>query len=415
MATTEASPRVRAVARVGAQALPELERPTLRRSRRPGHLGGVSVLQIIGLEVGLVLAVVAWHQPPWVMPAALTVAAVIPVAGFVRYRGRWWTEGWLLRVRYRRRRASARLIADDRRLTAVRDLVPELTLETVDGVGSAPLGIGRDSAGWFATIAVTLPRNRQGEPHPIPPFDLLARAVAEADQPGAVVQVVIHTTPAAVASGQLCVESYRELLAPIGGAAGSVADQICWVSLRVDARVMAEIAVETPAVLSEVPKVLAALVRRISNVLKRAGFSYQALDQDGLLDALVHSLAVEVTPPGTARTPAVESWRGWRSGGLDHHCFWVRNWPALAEAGPLLTELYRSPAALTSLSVVLWPGPTGTEFRCLARIADPPATVAAATSAIRAAAKERGARLFPLDGEQAPAVYATAPTGGGAQ
>lgn len=422
MATTDAAARVRAVARVGAQPLPDPERAILRPRHRPGHLGPVSALQIVALEAAVVLGLLAWRQPSWALPLELGVAGLLPTVVFARYRGRWWTERLVVRHRYRQRRSSARLLGDDRRLTALRELVPDLTVETVAGAGGAPLGVGRDGAGWFATLAVAAPGNLRGEAQPLPPIDLLARSVAEADQPGSVVQVVVHTRPApttVLEADQPCVQSYRELIRAAAGpgtdaAASSVLEQVCWVSVRIEARAMAEIAVEAPESLGEVPAVLAALVRRVGNVLKRAGFSYRVLDSAGLLDALVHSLAVDVTAPGAERSSAAEHWRGWRSGRLDHRCQWVRNWPSLAECAPLLTELYQSPAALTSLSLTLWPGKEGIEFRCLTRIADPPRTVGAAVAAARVVARRRSARLFPLDGEQAPAVYATAPTGGGA-
>lgn len=421
MATTDAAARVRAVARVGAQPLPDPERAILRPRHRPGHLGPVSALQIVALEAAVVLGLLAWRQPSWALPLELGVAGLLPAVVFARYRGRWWTERLVVGHRYRQRRSTARLLGDDRRLTALRELVPDLTVETVAGAGGAPLGVGRDGAGWFATVAVTPADHLRGEAQPLPPIDLLARTVAEADQPGSVVQVVVHTRPApasVVGAEQPCVQSYRELIQPAapgpGGAASSVLEQVCWVSVRIEARAMAELAVEAPESLGEVPAVLAALVRRVGNVLKRAGFSYRVLDTAGLLDALVHSLAVDVTAPGAERRAAAEHWRGWRSGRLDHRCQWVRNWPSLAECPPLLTELYQSPAALTSLSLTLWPGKDGTEFRCLTRIADPPHTIGAAVAAARTIARRRRARLFPLDGEQAPAVYATAPTGGGA-
>jgi type VII secretion protein EccE len=417
MATIDASQRVRAVARVGAQPAPDLEPATLRRRGRPGHLGPVSALRIVFLELAVVLALVAWRQPSWARPAELAVAVAIPVVAFARYRGRWWTERMVLRARYRRRRVSARLLADDRRLTALRDLAPDLTVETVDGPAGGRLGVGRDGAGWFATVALTQPRGVRGEALPLPPLDQLSRALAEAEQPGGVVQVVVHTVPgSSAAAAQPCVESYQELLRPLGGDAApvSVGEQLCWVSVRIEARAIAEIAVTSPEAIAEVPAVLSALVRRVGNVLKRTGVAYQVLDADALLDALVLSLGVEVTAAGTDRRRAVESWRGWRAAEVEQRCFWVRSWPSLAACGPLLAELYRSPAAFSSLSIAMRPAPAGTEFRCLARVGDAPGGIGAAVTGLRSAARRHGGHLFALDGEQAPAVYATAPTGGGA-
>jgi hypothetical protein len=53
------------------------------------------------------------------------------------------------------------------------------------------------------------------------------------------------------------------------------------------------------------------------------------------------------------------------------------------------------------------------ELRCLVRVATTSDRLADAQSAVVKSAEELGARVQRLDGEQAPAVYATAPTGGG--
>jgi type VII secretion protein EccE len=268
-------------------------------------------------------------------------------------------------------------------------------------------------------IALQPARGLRGDDRPLPPLDLLARSLADAGQPGTVVQVVVHTVPGRSGAGaDPSAESYRELLRPFDGstvtpAPVSVSDQLCWVTVRIEARAVAEVAVREPEAISEVPAVLGALVRRAGNVLKRGGFSYRVLDADGLLDALVHSLAVEVKPAGVDRAGAAESWHGWRAAGLEHRSFWVRSWPKPEDCGPLLAELYRSPSALTSLSLVATPTAGGAEVRCLTRVADAPGAAGTAVDALRAAARSHGAHLFPLDGEQAPAAYATAPTGVG--
>ncbi|MFG1922426.1 type VII secretion protein EccE [Cryptosporangium sp. NPDC048952] len=418
MSTIDA-PRVRAVARVGPQLPTEQEAATLRRRHRPGQLGPVNVLQIIGLEVALVLAVLGWRASGWPRWVLFGCAVLLPLLVFARVRGRWLAERVVLRSRYRRRRASARLISDDRRLTALRDLAPELTVETVDAVGGTRLGVGRDGAGWFAAIALHPSRGLRGEEQAVPPLDTLARSLADAGQPGCVVQVVVHTVPGRVGSGDNpSAESYRELLRPFDGstvaaAPVSVGDQACWVVVRIEARAVAEVAVDEPEAIGEVPAVLGALVRRVGNVLKRGGFAHRVLDGDGLLDALVQSLAAEVTPAGVERAAGTEAWDSWRAAGLEHRCYWVRAWPAPDECGALLAELYRAPAALTSLSLAVTPTPGGGELRCLARVADAPGAVGSAVAGLRTAARSHGAQLFPLDGEQAPATYATAPTGVG--
>ena len=420
MSTIE-TPRVRAVARVGAQQPTEQQPASLRRRRRPGQLGPVNVLQIIALELALVLAVLGWRASGWPRPVLYGLSVLLPLVVFARFRGRWLVERLVLRSRFRRRRASARLLADDRRLTALRDLAPELTVETVDGLGGTRLGVGRDSAGWFAVVALTPPRGLRGPAQELPPLDLLAKSLVDAEQPGTVLQLVLHTAPGNSAGAvPPALESYWELLRPFGGSADavrpvSVGDQSCWITVRIEARAVAELAIETPEAIAEVPTVLGALIRRVGNVLKRNGYSYRVLDGDALLDALVHSLAVVVTPAGTDRQSAVETWRSWGVAGLEHRCFWIRSWPSLEKAAGFLAELYQSPAALTSLSFLLVPTTHGAELRCLARIADRPEKIDAAVAGMRTTARTARTDMFALDGEQAPAAYATAPTGAGAR
>jgi hypothetical protein len=70
---------------------------------------------------------------------------------------------------------------------------------------------------------------------------------------------------------------------------------------------------------------------------------------------------------------------------------------------------------LTSIALVLAredeEGPV--DLRCLVRIAAPPAALTQVGRSLVRAAQQAGGGLFPMDGEQGPAAYASAPTGGG--
>jgi hypothetical protein len=85
----------------------------------------------------------------------------------------------------------------------------------------------------------------------------------------------------------------------------------------------------------------------------------------------------------------------------------------VAQAGALLDWFTTIPAAFTSVSLTLAPNGTDVDIRCLARLATTPDRLRPAADALRTGARTANAELFPLDGEQRPAVYATAPTGGG--
>jgi hypothetical protein len=96
-----------------------------------------------------------------------------------------------------------------------------------------------------------------------------------------------------------------------------------------------------------------------------------------------------------------------------HRTYWLQDWPTIAQAGALLDQLTMVPAALTSVAVILAPHRDAVDIRCLARVATTASKTAAATAAVRERARLGNARLLILDGEHGPAVYATAPTGGG--
>src|SRR5690606_33685436 len=100
-------------------------------------------------------------------------------------------------------------------------------------------------------------------------------------------------------------------------------------------------------------------------------------------------------------------------GELRHRAFWVSRWPPIAEAGELLTLFSSVPAAIFSVSFVLAADGDVTSVRCLVRVAAPFASLERLSAALAESALDANAELFQLDGEQAAAVYACAPTGGG--
>jgi type VII secretion protein EccE len=231
-------------------------------------------------------------------------------------------------------------------------------------------------------------------------------------QPGAVVQVVVHSVPAPTSeidSRNRCVSSYRELL----GQHGAVpADRNVWISVRVEEqRFVAAWADEADPV-EQAPAVVAALLRRMGRVMRRDVVGYQPLDADGLLDTLVRSLDLEQDP--SAEQPT-ETWEQWRSAHLTHASFWVSNWPPTDQAAAMLEQIAAVPAASTSVSLVLDAREEHTDFRCIVRVATRQYGLAAAAAAVEEVVERFGGAVLRLDGEHAPAVYASAPTGGGAQ
>jgi type VII secretion protein EccE len=414
MAASDVRPPVRAVARVSAgtdaPGAPDPSR-SLPRRRLPGRIGAVNVVQLVTVEAILVLALLVLPLRGWVLWVGVALCLLLLLATLGRSHGRWWSERVLLRWRFRRRSGTRRELDDDRRTSALRAVAPALSISTVEGPEGVRTAVASDGTGWFAVVEVTALEELRGDLRPWLPLDALARTVRDSDQPGAVVQVVHHRLPSPAASVQPaspCHQSYRELAKQ--GSAEFVSSQVSWVAVRLDAQAVAEATMGSPAAAEEAPVALAALVRRVARVLKRHHVAHQILDADGLLDALIRSLELEQRPgaPGGR-----EQWTRWRSASLAHATFWLKDWPALRDAGPLLDRLGGIRATFTSTAVILEPRDDGTDVRCLVRVAAEPDDLADACAELTDAAGSVRARLFRLDGEQAPAAYASAPTGGG--
>jgi type VII secretion protein EccE len=423
----EVLPHVRP-AGIPPPAQPRREGAAALMSRRPpGHLGPVNVAQLLLLELTLVAVLIALRRHPPIVFSGVSLGIVVLAGTFGWHRGRWWAEYPGLFWRYhRRRRGSAHAPASDRRLTLLHELAPDLTVQTVEGSDGVQVGVGTDGAGSFALLAAGQSDGVCAPARSVP-LHVLARAVTDAQQPGLAVQVVTHTIPAPRSTATepaLCDASYAELLAPVGGAAP--ADQLTWVAVRLDKRAVAEstIAATPPAgdrTPSDLVAFVAVLIRRVGKALRRAGCGVKILDADGLLDAVVRStdLDPESVDPTVGDGPGPrEGWQSWQSVSLAQACFWLHSWPRLTDAGPLLERLATTPAEFTSIATVLQPDRRGTpgavEIRALIRLAADAETLSDSCGVLNRAAAEAGARLVRLDGEHAPAVYASAPTGGGA-
>jgi type VII secretion protein EccE len=391
------------------------ERVTVRPRRRPGHLGPVHVMQLLVAEVAVVAVAATLTSAVPIVAATGAFSAVAVLLALGRRHHRWWLEHRLLRWRYRRRaRRSGAGERDDPRLVGMRLLAPGLTVQNVRAADGAFVGVGRDDAGWYAVISVDPTAPLGDDPGRRVQLDGLVTALADTEQPGVMVQAVTHTVPAPSLDAHPASpagHSYRQLLAE----AGTVpTDRASWIAVRLDAHSLAAAGADADAA----PGAVAALARRAAKSLPRAGLAYHVLDAEGLLGVLARSCDLE---PTGAAPEAREDWTAWHSHRLAHRSFWVRRWPADGRAAELLDALGTAPASMTSVALILasdpaqdGPGDGGTvDLRCLVRVAAPADALDAVCKTVRRRAAEIRADLLPLDGEQAPAVYASAPTGGG--
>jgi type VII secretion protein EccE len=406
---------VRAVARVGGERSGSVQPASIAPRRRPGYLGPVHVVQLLAVEAAVIAVLAALGQGVLVVAVAAVAGIVVLAVVLTRRQGRWWLERRMMAWQFQRRRqARPPQQGLDPRLAALRWLAPGLTVENVNTRDGAQTGVARDDAGWYAVAAVGAQAEMRDDPSAGLPLDALVTSLVEAGQPGAVLQVVTHSVPAPsleLDAGQPAGRSYRELLQQFGPVPIPV-DRVTWVAVRLDARALAEAGADGPDDTGRAPAAVANLVRRVTRAMRTAGIHYQVLDASGLLDALTRSCDLTPAGPGGRREPR-EDWTAWHSGPLAHRSYWVRDWPTVAQSGALLDWLSTAPAALSSVAMILAPEDGEVDLRCLVRVAAPAKELATVGEAVARGAHLAHADLFPLDGEQGPAVYASAPTGGG--
>lgn len=422
MTMAQNPPSVRAVAQVSV-------RPSgpwrLLRYRSRHLIGPFRVEQLVILEVVLIGVLVLLQRPLWQVVAGGVVGLLLLLAAFLGTGRSWWLDRITMRSRYRRRIATAHVgQTRDQRLAVLRELSPVLTVEATEQHGGR-IGVGYDGLGWFAVAEVEV-GSRAGvvaDPGRPLPLGNLARTLLDEEFGVSVIQLVTHTVPSmATAPGAVapCQQSYRELVGNSGGTA-PVAHQVQWVVVRLDAEDAEEAAAARGGGMAGVHRAISAALMRCGKAIRGDGRSCRTLDADELLDALVRSCGVigSGARPGARRT--AEMWRRWHGDGLAHVGYWLRDWPLVrSDSGGLLAGLLAGSGVQNSASIVFRrptraAAETGDEpavdLHCVVRVMAEPDALAASCAGFTAAAHHAGFGLRTLDGEQAPAVYASAPTG----
>lgn len=421
MATPPTPPPVRAVARVGSGRDAGGPWP-LTRYRARQRIGRFRVEQFVVVELVLLGVLTLLHRPLWQILVGGVLGFVLLVLAFMRSGGRWWLSRLALRARFRRRGRAARGDrGHDHRMAVLRELSPALTIDAAEERG-VPMGVGYDGTGWFAAAEIEIGSDGVfsdvGEALPL---GVLARTLLEEEFPVSAVQLVTHTVPAptiALDGRSPCQQSYRELIAAAGNTA--VAHQVQWLAVRLDADDAADVAAERGGGAAGIHKAMASAINRCAKVINSRNRSCRTLDRDELMDALVRSCGVmgAGAQPGHRRTN--EEWQSWRGDGLVHTGFWVHRWPdARAETPELLNQLIAACGVESSLSVLLrrpslladQETESAVDLAGIVRLIAEPALLGPAGSAFQQAAGMAGFGLRSLGGEQAPAVFATAPTG----
>jgi len=336
-----------------------------RRSR-------LRVGQLVVAQVALAAVVVATAGPAWVLIGVAAAAAAILIGTFGRTGDRWWYEAVTGQRRFRRRRqlAAAHVVAaavDGRpgppHLAWLRTLAPGLSLRPVE-VGGATVGVGQDPYGWFAAAEVGSLWEDDAPGGAEVPFADLATLIQAGPDRQAVSTVQVAAVPAGT--------SIRP----------------AWVAVRISPA--QAVALERTGGESAVLRAVAAAALRAARTLDRHGWPARSLDPDGLLSALVEATGLDGPPQ--------EHWKTWRSGRLVHTCYEVTGWePA---RGMLAHGVRRIVVAFSAAEPTI-----------LALVAGETATLARICREVTQSVEGTGLRLRRLDGDQAPAMYACAPTG----
>ncbi|ATO80897.1 Otogelin [Actinoplanes sp. SE50] len=390
----------------------------VRAIPRRGQVGPLSLTQIVVAEVAVLATIAAALQGP--IPALVTGVAglILIIVFFARQQGRWWLEHRQIARHHARRRAAAPETGAGPVLAALRTIAPGLAVRDMTAQDGARAGVAKDEAGWFSVVALTPAAPVHHDAAPIP-LDALVSVLAATEQPGVVLELVTHTVPAPspdVHASSPAVSSYRQLVESLSPEPVP-AHRESTISVRVDARVLAEALHDHTADLETAAALVAGLGRKVATSLRRIGIACRVLDADELLAALARSCDVEA---GSLAEGAQvdEDWTHWSSARLIHRTYWVKTWPTSAgEIGSLFAWAATAPAAQTSVALVLNAAADGEDVavRAFIRLATrPDADLGALDRVLLEGVKRVGAELQPLDGEHGPAAYATAPTGGGA-
>ncbi len=343
--------------------------------------------QLVVAEIAVVAVVVAAFGPGWVLIGVGALAAAVLVAAFGRAGGRWWYEAVASQRRFRRRRtlaaeqvlaAAVATYSSPPHLPWLRALAPTLALRSVR-VGTATVGIGTDQDGWFAAVEVG---SFWDDDSVLTDRDQAASPWAPGDQAIPLAELASLVEPGPDRTAVSCVQV---ILAPGGSASDP---RPAWVAVRVtpaDALPM-----ERSGGVASVERSVAAAALRAARTLDGCGWPARAVDADGLLAVLVEATGLDGPPQ--------EHWSVWRSGRLVRTHYGVVGWtPAHGTLVPGITQVAVSFTRRGEPAV-------------LAAVAAHATALPRVSRAVVDGCAAAGVRLRRLDGEQAPAAYATAPT-----
>ncbi|MFI5894271.1 type VII secretion protein EccE [Actinoplanes sp. NPDC051513] len=365
------------------------------RPHRQGRLLGIRASQLVGTQVAAAALLIGAVNGPIALAASAVPALLILALTWLRLRGRWVFEWIGVAMRYGSRRHAApagpavgallEFVAPGSRVEQT-DLAGDPAAVIVDGLGlTAVLELG-DPAGLLAEDAQALPS----------PASLLPPAGP--DQPPVMIQLLLSGAPApSVRAGAgTPANSYRQLTEGrvLGHSRALLAVRVLRTEGWSD---------------DELLRTLSGLVRKMTRRLSAA--PARPLGEAAALRALAE-IAHDEGAGG-----AQETWPGLRVGGLAQTTFRLRRWPdtRVETSRRLVPRMLTLPAAATTVSLTAGPRPTHgpTPIDLTVRLAAPdPATLGAASQALRKVVSAEHAHVRRLDGEHLMGLAATLPLGG---
>ncbi len=381
--------------------------------RTGGSTSGRSMptARILLLEVLLAGAAGAVYIGEMWLAGVLVAATVAAAAlGFRFRKGMTWSQRRALTAQLAVRKAQTAATKGDPRQVALLAVAPALRLTDAEHRGRT-IGVAEDGSGWFAAVDLAAGRGLDGNRHAEVPVGRLAELLGDEQLPVTAVQIVATTVPApapGAETGSPARRSYLDLLAdrPI----------VAQHSLRVVARLSGGDAVAASAArgggLKGVQRALAATLGRVVAIISSASCTVETLDAKQLGAALLDALYPAGLDP-SAGAGIEEHWHAWEGTTLAHRTWRLKGWPRIP-LSDLHDRLVFTGIQTVVTSVTLHKEPNGAQPRAelLIRLVMPLAELEAANDRLALALRAVNLAAEPVDGRQAAAAYASAPTAG---
>ncbi|WP_025272690.1 type VII secretion protein EccE [Haloglycomyces albus] len=400
---------------VSADASDEVDpRAVSFTARGSGRLGPLTLAQLVIFELAALLVVGGLQLGLIHLAVGSGIALVLVVTMLLRSGDRWWYQTIPLKRRLRRRVYS---LDPQQHTDVLHRIAPDLGVKGVE-VRDESVGFGQDAGGWFTIIQI----NATDDVIQEIPLERLERLFDGSTTPVTSLQLVGHTTPVGLAaySNNPAAQSYRELL----GNTPVVIHHKAWLAVRLGVGDGLSISDDRGGGPEGAIKGLTAATQRVSKLLANIGIPNRILNAEGVQNALQQSLGVAFAPVQGERT--MEDWDHWYADGLRHVSYRITQWPSDPQSLRQVVDAFAAvPAVYTTVSLIV----TGTEggqvsadgrvtgkqlaIDAIVRVALDETSWDSAQNQVLNVADDLGVKLQRFDGEQGPAAYASAPTGGG--